>query len=148
MPHAPLLHQSNSLQDALETALAGHLIVDSLVDVPQLARTPARVCVFEPNDLADHCLSKLFGVAQRTAGELAHALISIPVKALPPLVAGLGADPVLLAQLSEVLGVNRFQYKFLSLVHRFYFFPRHPADYSTLPAMCYLCSEPFVLPMY
>src|SRR6184192_219876 len=94
MPHAPLLHQASSLQDALETALAGHLAVDSLVDVPQLARTPAPVCVFESDDLADHRLSKLFGMAQRTAGELTHALISILVKALPPLVASLGADPV------------------------------------------------------
>src|SRR5882762_5901854 len=84
----------------------------------------------------------------RSSGKLHHPLTPILVKTLPPLVTGLGADPVFLAQLSKVAGMNRFQYKLFPLVHRFYFFPRHPTDYPTLPAMCYLCSEPLVLPMY
>ena len=85
--------------------------------------------VFKPDDLADRCLAQLFGVAARSAGELHHPLRPIPVKAVAPLVPGLGADPVFPAQLPKVAGMKRFQYKLFSLVHRFYFLPRHRADY-------------------
>src|SRR5882762_10251473 len=116
--------------------------MEPFVNVAQLARTPLGMRVFKPDDFAEHPLSKLFGMAQRSSGKLHHPLTPILVKTLPPFVTGLGADPVFLAQLSKVAGMNRFQYKLFPLVHRFYFFPRHPTDYSTRPAMCYLCSEP------
>jgi hypothetical protein len=104
--------------------------------------------ILKPHNLANYRLSQLFGVAQGPPAMLHHPFIPMPVKTLPPLISGLGADPVFLAQLPKVAGMNRFQYKLFSLVHRFYFFPWHPSDYPNLHANCYPCSEPFVLPMY
>src|ERR1051326_6051143 len=116
-----------------------------------LRNPPCGMCVFKTNDLADRPLSKLFGMAQRPAGKLRHPLQPILVKTFPPLVSCFGADLVLLAQLAKIAGMNRFQHKLFSLVHRFYSFPRHSADYqnSRLPCvtyvlnhLCYRCIEP------
>jgi len=47
-------------------------------------------------------------------------------EALLPLVPALGTDPILPAQLPEVLRSQRPHYKLNSLVHRIHLFPWHP----------------------
>jgi hypothetical protein len=42
----------------------------ALIDIAQLARTPRRMCVLEPDHLADRSLCKFLGVALRAAGQL------------------------------------------------------------------------------
>jgi hypothetical protein len=71
--------------------------MEPLIDIAQLAWPPAGMRVLKADDLADDGLCKLLGMAQRPTGKLHYPLIPIPVKTLPPLVAGFGADPVVLA---------------------------------------------------
>src|SRR6202011_2596237 len=82
-----------------------------------------------------------------------HSIGSIAHKPRLPLIASLGADPVLPTQCSKVSSSHRFAAKLKSLIHRLPLFPGHWPDLShQLPAhqsvtyvlnlLCYLCSEP------
>src|SRR4051794_23201711 len=139
-PDPPLFHQPHALQDPLETALTGHLLMKPLIDSPKLARAPPGMRVLEPDHLANHCFPKLFGMPLRSTRAFLHPLKSLLVKALQPLVARLGTNPILLAQLPKVARLNRFQHKLFSVVHRFYSLPRHASAIGGPPAK--------VLPMF
>jgi hypothetical protein len=76
-----------------------------------------RVGMLQPQDLADHVLFQPLGMAMRPATQLAHTPKAMTHKTFPPLVAGLPADPVLPAQLTEVRVVQRFHHKLNPLVH-------------------------------
>jgi hypothetical protein len=80
----------------------------------------------DPDDLAGYRLAQLLGMTAGTAAGLGQAAQPAHLETLHPLVAGLGTDPILPAQLPEVgLRVERLLNKHHFLIHLLGFFPGH-----------------------
>src|SRR3984957_12579981 len=111
-----------------------------------------RVCSLQPRHVTDLRLTQPAGVAPRSARMLAHSFKPQPNKTFPPFIAGLGADPILGAQRTKIIRAHRSHHKLHSLIHRSFYFPRHPGAYSLPSASlsvtyvwnhpCYPCPEP------
>src|SRR5438874_896503 len=122
------------------------------IQFPNLARSPIQMCQLQAHHLAHHFLRQLLRTAPRPARLFFHPANPIAQKTLLPLVSGLRADPILLAQRPKVQRAHRSQGKLNSLFHRFCSSPRHRAPSSSalcqnsvtyvLNLLCYLCPEP------
>src|SRR5262245_48421795 len=121
-----------------------------LIELAQLPGTPVPMLLLELHHLTHHCLSQSLRTALGPARMLPHPLKAVLQKTLAPFIPRLGADPILPAQLTKILGFDRSQYKLGSLVHRFYAFPWHQGRLSKPPPsvtyvlnhLCYRCIEP------
>src|SRR4249919_4304506 len=99
------------------------------IQLPDLAWSPRPMRQFQTHDLAYFFLRQLPRMALGSPRLLGHPFQTLPDKALLPLVAGLGADPIFLAERPKIERPNCLQRKLDSLFHRFTFFPRHRAPF-------------------
>lgn len=72
-PQAPVDGEAGFVQDALEAAFAGHLVMLALVKHADLLRSPMLMRQLERDDLADHRLAQLLGMTAGTAAGLGQA---------------------------------------------------------------------------
>src|SRR5256886_14229349 len=122
------------------------------IQFPNLARSTIQMRQLQAHHLAHHFLRQLLRTAPRPARLFFHPAHPIAQKTLLPLVSGLRADPILLAQRPKVQRAHRSQGKLNSLFHRFCSSPRHRTPFSSalcqnsvtyvLNLLCYLCPEP------